>query len=134
MLKTFAGAGVILVSLSVVADACMEPPDITHKREMALLDDGLKASKRLATVVADAKKLQKQADTFYRSGKYAPAVEARHAALIKIGYKLEESPPGPQPRAAVPTVGAQPSKSKGAPVVAATGGCGNADNWIAPSE
>ena len=134
MLAKFLGAGVIVGLLSVAANACMEPPDITHRREMGQLADALKTSKRPAADVADARRLQKRADTLYKAGKWAPAVEARHAALIKIGFKLEVPPAGPTARSAVPPVAALPTKSKSAAVAAPTGGCGNADHWIEPGE
>jgi hypothetical protein len=122
----------MLVAASTAALACMEPPEATHRREIALLDKGFQTFKREPPLIAKAKALRDRADAAFKARQWGKASKDRQSALIMIGYKIESPAAGLGVRA---LGAALPAKSP--PISSDTGpsGCsGGATYWVAPDE
>ena len=126
MVIRIALAGAMLLVGAHAASACLASPETVHNREIALIYTGLKKVTLKPTDLATVKKLEAQAGRLHRAGKFEEAKNARHAALIKIGYRYE--PPKPLPPGDASTKAAAPEKQS------ATKGCGgDGGTWVAPS-
>ena len=106
------------------ASACLASPETLHNREIALIYTALKTVALAPDDLATVKKLEAQAERLHRARKFEQAKSARHAALVKIGYRYE--PAAAQPGdAATKTVAPQKQ-------MAAKGCGGDGGTWIAP--
>jgi hypothetical protein len=133
MIRLFIAAMLIAASTAAPALACLEAPEATHQREIALLDKGFQTFKREPALIAKAKALRDRADAAFKAQQLNKAWEDRHSALIMIGYKIG-SPAADQP--GVSAIGAA-APAKIPPVASVTGpsGCsGGATYWVGPDE
>ena len=126
MVIRIALAGAMLFAGAHAASACLVSPETVHNREIALIYTALKKVTLKADDLATVKKLEAQAERLHRAHKFEQAKNARHAALIKIGYRYE--PPKAVPPGEASTKAAAPEKQT------ATKGCGgDGGTWVAPS-
>jgi hypothetical protein len=132
MIRLFIGAMLIAASTAAPALACMEPPEATHHREIALLDESIRTFKREPALIAKAKALRDRADAAFKAQQLNKAWEDRHSALIMIGYKIG-SPAADQP--GVRAIGAAaPAKSPPTASTEPSGCSGGATYWVGPDE
>jgi hypothetical protein len=126
MVIRIALACAMLVAGAQAASACLAGPETLHNREIALIYTALKKASLKPDDLATVKKLEAQAGRLHRERKFEQAKDARHAALIKIGYRYEPAkaiPPGDTSTKAI-----VPQKQT------ATRGCGgDGGTWVAPS-
>ena len=136
-LKIISLVAAMLLAGVDTASACLASPETVHNRELALIHTGLKKVTLKPDHLASVKKLQAQAERLHRARKFEQAQKARHAALIKIGYRYEPAKPSVSPPLlqgqGVPRGGAN-TGAIAPPKQAATKGCGgDGGTWIAPS-
>jgi hypothetical protein len=125
----------VLALASGPAYACIEPPAVTHDRELTLLDTGIQKFKVTPVSLAKAKALRDQSEQQYRAGEIDSAAEMRHQALSEIGYRFESPAAGD----GVPTIGLEPppkEPSRGAGVAEppVNARCGGFGTWLAPTQ
>ena len=126
MVIRIALASAMLLAGVHAASACLASPETVHNREIALIYTALKKVTLKADELAAVKKLEAHAGRLHRAGKFEQAMNARHAALLKIGYRYEP------PKAVAPgdanTKAVVPQKQM------ATRGCGgDGGTWVAPN-
>jgi hypothetical protein len=126
MVIRIALAWAMLVAGAQAASACLAGPETLHNREMALIYTALKKVTLEPDDLATVKKLEAQAGRLHRAGKFEQAKDARHAALIKIGYRYE--PPKAIPPGDTSTKAVVPQKQ-----TAARGCGGDGGTWVAPN-
>ncbi|MGO9983198.1 MAG: hypothetical protein ACLPIX_03180 [Rhodomicrobium sp.] len=133
MIRSTVLALFIVASAAAPAMACMEPPESTHQREIYLLDKGIETFKLDAPVLAKAKELRDRAVAAFKARKLREAWEARHSALLQIGYKVETAPAGENGAAIAP---GSPPLAKALPTRGlAPHGCGGGGTvWVPPAE
>ena len=117
------------------ASACLASPETIHNRERALIYTGLKKVTLEPKDLAAVKKLEAQAESLHRAQKFEQAKKARHAALIKIGYRYEPAKPNvdqPLPQGVAP--GGAGTRTLAPPNLPTPKGCGgDGGTWVAPS-
>ena len=118
---------VALLLAADTASACVASPETIHNREIALIYTGLKKVALKAVDLAMVKKVEAQAERLHRTRKFEQAQEARHAALIKIGYRQGPTPESAAPPQSGPLVAPNPA------TIASAKGCGGGVKWIAPN-
>jgi len=106
------------------ASACMEAPELTHAREIALLDKGLETSKRDQAVIIRVKALRDRADGAFKAHQLGRAWKDRRHALIILGYTIGQGPAADGPPKAVAPVN----------LTGPSGCIGGATFWQAPAE
>ena len=128
MVRIFIFAAIILVSIFAPAYACLEPISAVHKREIGLIDAGIRKFHLTRAALAKAKKLRAESEALYKDGQYDRASEVRSVALIHIGYKQEanNSAGGVLAIGVVPQ-SAEPSAKPGFQ------DCAAAASWTAPN-
>jgi hypothetical protein len=108
------------------ASGCLAGPETLHNQEIALIYTALKKVTLGPDDLATVKKLEAQAERLHRAGKFEQAKNARHAALIKIGYRYE--PPKAIPLGDANAKAIMPQKQT------AMKGCGgDGGAWVAPN-
>jgi hypothetical protein len=127
VLLKIALAVALLLAAGDAASACVASPETIHNREIALIYTGLKKAAFNADDLAMVTKLEAQAERLHRARKFEQAQEARHAALIKIGYRQEPTPESAAPPQSGPLVALNPA------TIASAKGCGGGVKWIAPN-
>jgi len=123
MVIRIALAGAMLFAGAHAASACLVSPETVHNREIALIYTALKKVTLKADDLATVRKLEAQADRLHRAHKFEEAKNARHAALIKIGYRYE--PPKAVPPGEASTKAAAPEKQTARRAVVAMAGRGS---------
>ena len=137
VLKISLAAAMLLAGVNA-ASACLASPETTHNRELALIYSGLKKVTLKPDDLAAVKKLEAQAERRHRARNFEQAQKARHAALIRIGYRYEPAkpsvdPPPPQGAQGVPPGGAK-TGGLAPPNLPTSRGCGgDGGTWVAPS-
>lgn len=140
-MKNFALAAILLLAESAPAPACIDPPEAIRAREIALFDSGLRKSKLAPADIAKAEELRDRAEALFKAGKLDEARDGRHAALVQIGYRYEEteSTAGLAP-GSVPVIGLAPKsavpkhKAQHQGVDTAARDCGGGGSWVPPAQ